>query len=98
MRTRLHGPKTCFKQIRNSVTHDVVTKKDAQIGVRILHEKALNEVFVGELDSTEPSHLEIEVDKSGTKQRIKCSGKTKNSKEKLILIKKHLCSFQNDKF
>ena len=75
MRTQLHGPKTCFKHIRNSGTHKVVTKKDAVISVRILKENGLNEVFVGELDSTKPSHLEIEINNSGEKQRIKCSGK-----------------------
>ena len=75
VRTRLHGPQACFKPIRNSVTHDVATKKLAKIITQILPERGLNEVFVGELDSTEPSFLEIEVNKSGAKQRIKCSGK-----------------------
>ena len=50
-------------------------RKDAVISVRILKENGLNEVFVGELDSTKPSHLEIEINNSGEKQRIKCSGK-----------------------
>ena len=56
------------------MTHDVVTNQEAEIINRILPERGLNEVFVGELDSTEPSFLEIEVNRSGVTQRIKCSG------------------------
>jgi len=74
VRTRLSGPAPCFKQIRNSVTHDVVTKHDAVVMTKLLPERGLNEVFVGELDSTEPSFLEIEVNQSGRTERIKCSG------------------------
>ena len=71
------NPWCCFKQIRNSVTHDVVTKHDAVVMTKLLPERGLNEVFVGELDSTEPSFLEIEVNQSGRTERIKCSGMTK---------------------
>ena len=62
VRTQLKGPKTCFKKIRSQVTHDVVTNKDAEIVTKNLPERGLNEVFVGELDATEPSYLEIEID------------------------------------
>ena len=74
VRTQLKGPKTCFKKIRSQVTHDVVTNKDAEIVKKNLPERGLNEVFVGELDATEPSYLEIEINQSGHWQRIKCSG------------------------
>ena len=74
VRTQLKGPKTCFKKIRSQVTHDVVTNKDAEIITKNLPERGLNEVFVGELDATEPSYLEIEINQSGHWQRIKCSG------------------------
>jgi len=74
VRTQLKGPKTCFKKIRSQVTHDVVTNKDAEIVTKNLPERGLNEVFVGELDATEPSYLEIEINQSGHWQRIKCSG------------------------
>ena len=75
VRTRLHGPRTCFKRIHDSVTHRVVTNQDAEIITKVLPERGLNEVFIGELDSTEPSHLEMEVDHNGETKKIKCSGK-----------------------
>ena len=56
------------------VAHKIAAiPENTEMESRILDEKALNEVFVGEIDSTAPSYFEISVN-GGKPQKIKCSG------------------------
>ena len=74
IRTQLRGPAGSFKPMNTMVAHKVAAiPENSEMESRILNEKALNEVFVGEIDSTAPSYFEISVN-GGKPQKIKCSG------------------------
>jgi len=76
IRTSLNGPSDAFQRMDNFVSHKVTTPmitENVPVVTKILPELALNEVFVGELDSTAPSYIELSVNNS-QKQKIKCSG------------------------
>ena len=74
IRTQLRGPAGSFKPMNTMVAHKVAAiPEKTEMESRILVEKALNEVFVGEIDSTAPSYFEISVN-GGKPQKIKCSG------------------------
>jgi NAD+ kinase len=74
IRTQLRGPAGSFKSMNTQVAHKVAAiPENTEMESRILEEKALNEVFVGEIDSTAPSYFEISVN-GGKPQKIKCSG------------------------
>ena len=74
IRTQLRGPAGSFKPMNTMVAHKIAAiPENTEMESRILDEKALNEVFVGEIDSTAPSYFEISVN-GGKPQKIKCSG------------------------
>lgn len=76
VRTLLNGPADAFHKMDNFVSHKITTPiitENVPIETKRIPELALNEVFIGELDSTAPSYVELSVNNS-QKQKIKCSG------------------------
>ena len=79
VRTLLNGPRNAFHKMDNYVTHKITTPvitENVPVETRRLDELALNEVFIGELDSTAPSYVELSVN-NNPKQKIKVLFKLK---------------------
>ena len=86
MRTLLNGLRNAFHKMDNYVTHKITTPvitENVPVETRRLDELALNEVFIGELDSTAPSYVELSVN-NNPKQKIKVLFKFKFYRQNYI--------------